>query len=54
MDVILLSELWYIRQIYTIPKYIKKQIDKRIRPPIHLVQLSIWKGGLGILDIDTH
>ena len=26
----LLSKLWYIVQIYTIPKYIKKQIEKRI------------------------
>ena len=50
-------------QIYTIPKYIKKEIDKRmydflwdgkkIRPSRHLVQLPISKGGLGILDIDT-
>ena len=22
-------------------------------PPRHLIQLSIWKGGIGILDIDT-
>ena len=27
---ILLSKLWYIGQIYTIPKYIKKQIEKMI------------------------
>ena len=50
-------------QIYTIPKYIKKQIEKmiydflcegkKIHPPRHLVQLPISKGGLGILDIDT-
>ena len=60
---ILLSKLWYIWQIYTIPKYIKKEIQKRIynflwdgkniRPPRHLAQLPIWKGRLGILDIDT-
>ena len=60
---ILLSKLWYIGQIYTIPKYIKEEIEKRIcnflwegkkiRPPRHLVQLPIWKGGLGIVDIDT-
>ena len=60
---VLLSKLWYIGQIYTIPKHIKKQIEKRIydflweekkiRPPRHLIQLPIWKGGLGILDIDT-
>ena len=60
---VLLSKLWYIGQIYTIPKNVKKQIEKRIydflweekkiRPPRHLIQLPIWKGGLGILDIDT-
>ena len=60
---ILLSKLWYIGQIYTIPKYIKKEIEKRIydflreekkiRPPRHLVQLPIAKSGLGILDINT-
>ena len=27
----LLSKLWYIGQIYTIPKFIKKQIEKTIR-----------------------
>ena len=26
---------------------------KKIRPPRHLAQLPISKGGLGILDIDT-
>ena len=26
---------------------------EKIHPPRHLVQLPIWKGGLGILDIDT-
>ena len=60
---ILLSKLWYIGQIYAIPKYTKKQIEKmihdflwegrKIRPPRHLVQLPIWRGGLGVLDIDT-
>ena len=60
---VLLSKLWYIGQIYTIPKNVKKQIEKRIydflreekkiRPPRHLIQLPIWKGGLGILEIDT-
>ena len=60
---ILLSKLWYIGQIYTIPENVKKQIEKRIydflweekkiRPPRHLIQLPIWKGRLGILDIDT-
>ena len=57
---ILLSELWYIGQIYTIPKYIKKETErtynflwnrKKIRPPRHLGQLSILRVGLGILDI---
>ena len=60
---ILLSKLWYIVQIYTITKYIKKEIEKiiydflwegkRIRSPRYLAQLPIWKGGLGISDIDT-
>ena len=59
---ILLSKLWYIGQIYAVTKYIKKQIEKmiydflwggeKICPPRHLVQLPIWKGRLGILDID--
>ena len=44
---ILLSRLWYIGQIYTIPKFIKEEIEKTIAQP------SIWKCGLGILDIDT-
>ena len=35
-----LSKLWYIGQIYTIPKFIKKEIEKTIA----------WKCGLGILD----
>ena len=26
---------------------------KKIHPPRHLVQLPIWSGGLGVLDIDT-
>ena len=26
---------------------------KKIHPPRHLTQLPIWKGGLGVLDIDT-
>ena len=45
---ILLSKLWYIGQIYTIPKFIKKKIEKTI------AQLSNSpKCGLGILNIDT-
>ena len=59
---ILLSKLWYISQISTISKYIKKEIERiydflwneiKIRPPKQLAQPSIWRGGLGILDIDT-
>ena len=26
---------------------------QKMRPPKHLIQLSTWNGGLGILDIDT-
>ena len=50
-------------QIYIIPKYIRKENEKsntissgttkKIRPPRHLAQLSIWKDGVGILDIDA-
>ena len=59
---ILFFKLWYIAQIYTIPKYIKKEIGriydflwkgKKIWPPKHLAQFFIWRGGLGILDMDT-
>ena len=61
---ILLAKLWYIGQIYTIPKYIKKEIEttydflwnekkKKKQPPRHLAQLSITSGGIGILEIDT-
>ena len=32
--------------MYTIPKFIKKEIEKTV------AQLCIWKCGLGILDID--
>ena len=42
---ILSSKLWYIGQIYTIPKFIIEKIEK-------ISQVSIWKCGLGILDID--
>ena len=42
---VLLSKLWYIGQIYTIPKFIKEEIGKRV------AQLSIWMCGLGVLDI---
>ena len=27
--------------------------QKKMLPPRHLAQLSIWRGGLGILDIET-
>ena len=47
---ILLSKLWYIGQIYTIPKFIKEKIEKKNTKKS---QISIWKCGLGILDIDT-
>ena len=62
---ILLSKLWYVGQIYTIPKCIKKKTAKRIykiynflwnnRKGVsrHLVKLSIWKDRLGIFDKDT-
>ena len=53
----------YIGQIYTVPKYTKKDIkkeiynflwnSKKIRPPRHLAQLSSWKGGVGSLYIDN-
>ena len=42
-----LSKLWYIGQIYTITKFIKKDIENTI------VQLFIQKCGLIILDINT-
>ena len=48
---ILLCKLWYIGQIYTIPRFIKEMIEKN--PNKTITQLSIWKCGLGILDIDT-
>ena len=44
---ILLYKLWLIGQIYTIPKFIKDEIEKII------AQLFIWKRGSSILDIDT-
>ena len=44
---ILSFKLWYIGPIYTVPKFIEKEIGKAI------AQLSIWKYGLVILDIDT-
>ena len=42
-----LSKVWYIGQVYTVPKFIKREIEKTI------AHVSISKCGLGILDIDT-
>ena len=60
---ILWSKLCYVGQTYTIPKYIRKKIkkgiynflwsSKKIQFPRHLAHLTIWKCGLGMLDIDT-
>ena len=36
-----------IGQIYTISKFIKEEIEKTI------AQISNWKCGLGILEVDT-
>ena len=47
LNQILLSQHWHIGQIYTIPKFIKEEIEKSI------AQVSNWRCGLGILDIDT-
>ena len=44
---IFLSKFWYIGQIYTIPNLNEKETGKTI------AQLSIWKCGLGNLDIVT-
>ena len=57
----LVSKLWYIGQIYTIPKYqevnwkqrIYKFLWKRKKSPRHRGQLSIWRGRLGILNRHT-
>ena len=55
---------WFLGHIYTILKYIKKKTQKNIylynilwnykkmRPPRHLVKLSVLKVRLGIIDID--
>ena len=43
----LLSKVWYIGQVYTVPKFIKREIEKTI------AHVSISKCGLGILGIDT-
>ena len=46
-----LYKRWCIAKIYTIPKFIKEEIEKKKKKK--KAQLSIWKCGLGILDIDT-
>ena len=55
---ILVSKLWFIGQIYTIPKYQKRNWYKniqfpleqeKIQPPGQWAQLSIWSGRIGIL-----
>ena len=55
------SKLWYIGHIYTIPKCIWKKTEKRIISSEATKNKTsqapssaphIWKGGLGILDID--
>ena len=60
---ILSSNLWYMGQISTIIKNIKEKTKKehtnysvttkKKRPLRLLVQVSIWNGELGILDIDA-
>ena len=59
--------MWYRDQTYTIPKYIKKEIEKKntntqfplnskkhdLRPPRHLAELSIWRSALGALDMNS-
>ena len=43
-----------INQKVNYKKHIQFLLElQKLRPPRHLIQLSIWKGGLGILDIDT-
>ena len=53
----LLSKLWYIVQIYTIPKYIKKEIEKRIYNFLwndkENQTSQTLRHSLDILDIDT-
>ena len=53
----LLSKLWYIAQIYTIPKYIKKEIEKRIYNFLwndkENQTSQTLRHSLDILDIDT-
>ena len=47
LNQILLSKHWHIGQIYTIPKFIKEEIEKTI------AQVSNGRFGLGILDKNT-
>ena len=62
LNQILLSKLWCIVQINTIPIFIKQKSKKQCKissgtkiynSPWEEAQLSIWKCGLGISDIDT-
>ena len=64
LNQILFSKLWYIGQIYTMPKYVKKGIGKgkictissgtgKIQPLRPPTQLSIWRDGISSLNIDT-
>ena len=57
----LFYKLWYTGPIHTIPKFTKKETEKtlqnffykKIWPPRRLIQLPIWKCGLGILGTDA-
>ena len=56
----LLSKLWYIGQILfqnksknNLKEYTISCETEKIPPPRQLDQLSIWMGGLDILDIET-
>ena len=53
----LLSKLWYIVPIYTIPRYIKKEIEKRIYNFLRNIKKNqtsqTLRNSLDILDIDN-
>ena len=55
--IIFLSKLWYIVQIYTIPKYIKKEIEKKIYNFLwndkETQTSQTLRHSLDILNIDT-
>ena len=40
-----------MKKEYTLIQFPLEQ--EKIQPPSHLAKLSIWRGGLGIFDIDT-